>query len=260
MWNNGKCDENNHGAFFDGFMYSGPGITFGTAAAPVQFGGVNNPIQAITYINATQYVSSNTLNFNVIGPVEMVVQNDVWDYCDGCSLTVRRKTTYQVTNSDGSVAPNIPLGEVNDYASSNCDQGRPTMIINSCTVAQGDPIANPSGPPANQSNGMYATDGTGQFIDAWNMNGDNWTPAGCGYNVNYDHWQLCGMGQSGSTLINAGLTFATLTGYIQNREVGITVPNGIVSGSYVLPTNPITCPIDTSNCPNAMPNGTVIKP
>jgi hypothetical protein len=173
-------------------------------------------------------------------------------------LTVRRKTTYQVTNSDGSVAPNIPLGEVNNYASSNCTQGRPSMLMNSCTVAKGQPIRNPDGPPANQSNGMYATDASGQFTDGWDMGSDNYTPAGCGYNVQYDQWQLCGMGRSGNNLINAGLTFGSVRGYIQNREVGIAF--GMLTHTYVLPTNPITCPIDTSNCPNAIPNGTAIKP
>jgi hypothetical protein len=245
-----------------GMIYGGAAITLGGSSVPPQFGAASNPIQSAEYDGASHnYYLSNVLNFNLIGPVEMVVQNDVWDYCDGCSLTVRRKTTYKVTNSDGSVAPNIPLGEVNDYGSSNCNEGRPSMFMNSCTIAKGQPIGNPSGPPVNQSNGMYATDANGQFTDGWSMGGDNYTPAGCGYNVNYDHWQLCGIGlDSQNHEINAGLTFGTVSGYIQNRETGIRNTSGSNPKIYVLPTDPITCPQDQSGCPNAIPDGTVIKP
>jgi hypothetical protein len=258
-WEDGACILNSHDQYFDGWMAMQPYITLGTSAAPAQFGAANNPIQAATLITGTQYLFSNTLNFNVIGPVHMVVQNDIYDHCDGCTTTVRRKTTYQVINSDGSIAKNIPLGEVTDYGSSSCSQGRPTMLINSCRFALGQPIGNPSGPPVSQSDGMWATDSNGQFTDNWTMGSGTYTPAGCGYSVNYDHWQLCGIGLDSQGYINAGLTFATLQGSINSNEVRISVGGH----NYVLPgvsTFPPGCQPNQTGCPNAIPNGTVITP
>ena len=219
-----------------------------------QFGNTSNPFQISNYNFGVDYWS-NTLGFNLIGPVEMAVQQDVWDHCVGCTTTVRRKVTYEVVNSDGSVAANIPLGEVMDLGTSGCFQGRPSITINSCTVAQGQSIGNPSGGTSNKSGGMWATDGNGEFTDSWTMGADGYTPAGCGFAANYDHWQLCGLtAPLGS--VNAGLTFATLTGLVDTNRIGINAG----SKQYVLPVAIVPCPPNTPGCPGSIPVGTVFTP
>ena len=187
----------------------------------------------------------------------MVVQDDLWDYCDGCSNTVRRRTTYKVVNSYGSAAKNIPLGEVNDYGTSTCYEGRHSVFMNSCTIPLGDPIPNPSGDPANTSDGMWATDSNGTFIDGWTMVIDGFSPSGCGFHVNYDHWQLCGLGKpQGNNLVNVGLTFATLTGFYHTNQVGINVG----TTQRILPLYFAPCPPGTSGCLGSIPIGTEFTP
>lgn len=257
------CATAIHGDYIDGYIWQGE-ITLGgggVSGPPVaQFGSAANPIQPMNDPQNNP-VFGNTLNFNLIGPVKMVVTEDKYDFIVN-TVHVRRLTTYQVINSDGSTANNIPLGEVNDYGSSTCYEGRPFMNINSCTVATNDPIDNPSGPPQNKSAGMYATDTSGGFQDQWSMGKDTFTPPGCGYPVNYDHWQLCGYSyslQSPWPYINTGLTFATLQGSIHTNYVTITLGGHdyILPG---LPNYPPNCQPNQTGCPNAIPNGTVVTP
>jgi hypothetical protein len=210
---------------------------------------------------AGQFYWSNTINFNLVGPTEMVVQDDEWDYCQGCKATVERFVTYKVMNSDGSAAANIPLGEAVDYGTSNCTGGpgggaRPSITIDSCTVADDQPIPNPSGGANNYSGGMWATMPDGTFTDGWSMGADGYTPSGCGFTVNYDHWQLCGLSYYGGT--NVGLTHATVTGFYHNNQIGINAG----STQYILPPIPIpsSCAPKSLACPDRIPNGTVFTP
>ena len=220
-----------------------------------QFGADNNPLQVANFFEGV-YSWSNTLGFNLIGPIKMVVQSDVWDYCEDCLITVRRKVTYQVVNSDGSVAVNIPLGEVNDYGTSTCDQGRPPIQINSCTVAPNEPIDNPSGGTQNISGGMWATDTDGTFTDGWTMGTDGYTPNRCGFPVNYDHWELCGLQVGSDNNVTGGVPFGTLTGFYHNIQVGIYV--GL--GQYVLPPLFVPCNPNKQRCPGSLPIGTAFTP
>jgi len=219
-----------------------------------KLGAANNQIGEINDFGKAP--PSNTVGFNLIGPNRMIVQQDLWKYCQNCTTAIERRVTYKVLNSDSSVAANRPIGEVVNLGSSTCTQGRPADRMNSCTVAKGSSIPNPSGGTANLSEGMWATDSYGQFTDAWSIGSDFYgTPAGCGFGVIYDHWQLCGVGLD-SELFGEymGLTFATPKGYIHNNAVGITVG----TTTYVLPTNKTTCPANTPNCANSIPVGTVI--
>jgi len=233
-----------------------PLVGLGPPGFPAHFGAANNPIQIVNNDFGQGY-PSNALGFNLVGPVEMVVESDEWSYCQGCTTTVARLVTYKVVNSDGSPAANIPLGEVNDYGSSNCTQGRPAIRINSCTVATNQNIPNPSGGTNNVSGGMWATDENGEFTDQWTMGSDGYAPVGCGFAVNYDHWQLCGLSTYFGSA-NTGLTFATLTGTYYNNDVGVTIGGG----HYFLPEGavPDHCPPNNPNCRNAIPTGTVVTP
>ncbi len=229
----------------------------GKGGSTPQFGAANNQIELVNYEGTTGYPSS-PVGYNLVGPDKMVVVDDVWDYCDRCTSTVRRKVKYQVLNSDGSPAPNIPLGELVSYGSSTCTLGRPIMDVNSCTVAQNEIISDRD---RIRSLGMYATDANGEFTDNWTMGADGYTPTGCGYNVNFDQWQLCGLAIRCSggicTYPNAGLTFASLKGWYHNDNID----NIIGTTDYILPNaGPLICPPNVSGCPDAIPWGTIITP
>jgi|SRR5579862_4102998 hypothetical protein len=103
---------------------------------------------------------------------------------------------------------------------------------------------------------MWATDATGSFTDEWTMGGDGYLPQGCGFAVNYDHWQLCGLTNPESGSGNVGLTFATVTGFMHNNQIGIF--SGL--GTWVLPPFTAPCKPDTKNCPGSLPTGTGFEP
>jgi hypothetical protein len=235
----GGCSE-------DGF----PTIT------PAQFGPTNNPLNAVNVEPAPPYQASpgNSLPFNLIGPDEMEVRTDFWEYCNGCDSTIKRITTYKVLNSDGSAAGNIPIGENAGDAAWNCTQEMPTLGANSCTVAKGQTSG------GFESLGMGATNSDGLFTDGWSLNSDAYTPVGCGFKVVFDEWQLCGLAASidavlGIKNVNYGLTFATLSGGIHSNQVRITI------GGTSYEIGPDNCAPDMPypNCPYAIPPGTVIK-
>jgi|HubBroStandDraft_6_1064221.scaffolds.fasta_scaffold441624_1 hypothetical protein len=225
---------------------------------PAQLGAANNPISGVnvteTGVGQETAFVGNSLPFSLIGPSEMVVVNDFWQYCNGCNSTVQRVTTYKVLNSDGSAAGNIPTGENPSDAGWNCTQTRPTFGVNSCTEANGQRSG------GLQSLGMGATNANGTFTDGWSLGSDRFTPAGCGFKVVFDEWQLCGLASSfscvtGPAYPNYGMPFATLSGAVHSDEVGITI-NG---KSYVIGENicgPLTAyPL----CQETIPPGTVIN-
>jgi hypothetical protein len=142
---------------------------------------------------------SNQGAFTLDGPFYMIVQNDIITTCSGCTTTVARQTTYQVTNFSGSPSGTVNIGEPPGsqvLSGWNCKQGQPS----------------PDGQPC-----PYATNSIGVFTDQWSLLSDGFTPAtGCGWNVD-DHWLWCPTGNS----------IGHLKGYLHNNSVqinGSTMP------------------------------------
>ena len=227
---------------------------------PAKFGGSNNPLTVLEKDTDSVLTFGNSLPFNLIGPYEVRVINDYWEYCQNCETTVQRNTQYKVISSDGSPAANIPIGEImgplTDY---NCSQATSGSKINSCTLAKGTTTG--SGVTGIKSDGMGATDANGEFVDAWTVGSDTYTPVGCGAH-RVDQWQLCGLAQvtddaefQQDSQVNWGLTFAGLSGFIHTNETSFTV-NGM---SYELPGTGI-CGPDYYTCPDRIPAGTIITP
>jgi hypothetical protein len=57
------------------------------------------------------------------------------------------------------------------------------------------------------------TSGSGTFSDQWTLATDNVSPVGCGFTVNYDHWQMC--------FNDNPITFGTLNGYVHSNSINI---------------------------------------
>jgi hypothetical protein len=224
---------------------------------PAQFGPSANPLSAVNIIDAGggsfPVYTGNSLPFNLIGPYEMGVVRDYWQYCDNCDTTIERRTQYEVLNSDGSPAANIPIGEDMAVSGWNCSQPNPGIEADSCVTASGQRVGKVL------SAGMGATDANGEFIDSWSLNDDAYAPAGCGHAM-VDQWQLCGLAVvvnpvAGTfTYPNYGLDFAGLNGRTDTNAVGQNV-NGTL---YVLP-GPGCGPLYLS-CPDRIPTGTIITP
>lgn len=86
------------------------------------------------------------------------------------------------------------------------------------------------------------------------MGADGYTPALCGFSVNYDHWQLCGLSEYGGS--NAGLTLATVMGSYHPIQVDINVG----PKQYDLPPLIVPCTPNTPGCPGSLPVNTVFTP
>jgi len=229
---------------------------------PAELGAPNNPISGVNVTETepgqlTSFVG-NSLPFNLIGPNEMVVVSDLWEYVctTGCnSGNIKRLTTYTVRNSDGTPAKNIPLGELMANAAYTCTNRTPVLRINSCTEAKDSVID-----AGHISDGMWATEFNGEFMDRWTLGMYPFTPAGCGLTTVYDDWQLCGLAavyQCGLayTEPNYGLSFATLSGVTDTNQVSLII------GGTTYTIGPNTCGPDTSYllCPSAIPPGTVVS-
>ena len=151
-----------------------------------------NSITVSTKVAGGGKQTSNQAAFTLDGPFYMVVQNDVIGTCSGCTKTVARKTTYQVTNFSGSNSGAVNIGEPpgSQVASGwNCKQTEPTDITQPCP---------------------YTTNSVGVFIDQWSLLSDSFTPVGCGWNSN-DHWTWCPTGHS----------IGHLQGYLHTNSVSI---------------------------------------
>jgi len=144
----------------------------------------------------------------VDGPYHMIVESDSTFTCSGCATTVQRNVTYQVQNFSGANAGTTWVGESGSDGASSCT---PNTLPTETACSQN-----------------FQTLATGVFTDEWTLNSDAYKPAGCGFTVNYDHWQWCQH--------SAAQTLGTLMGYIHTDKIEI---NGVVS-------------------PNHMPTGTVV--
>jgi hypothetical protein len=152
--------------------------------------------------------NSGPSTFQVDGPYHMIVQSDVTGLCSGCSSTVARRVTYQVQNFSGTNAATTWIAE--NIAFSGW----------SCTQQEGHQFA--------QCSQNDQTLSSGTFTDQWTMSSDAYTPAGCGFNVTYDHWQWCQH--------STAQTLGTLTGYVHTDKVsinGVVSPNKIATGTVI---------------------------
>jgi hypothetical protein len=162
--------------------------------------------------NVTVAASGQTsapASLTVAGPYQMVVQSDILGHCAGCTTTVQRNITYQINNFSGSPAQNVWIGEVVNTSGWSCTQSNPGLTTTLCS--QND----------------VKSDGI--FTDSWYLSSDSFTPVGCGFNVNSDHWQWCAH--------SSAQTLGTLQGYVHTNAVS---ENGVV------------------NPPNTFPVGTVV--
>ena len=130
------------------------------------------------------------------GPFYLTVQGDQLGKCSGCSTTVARFVTYQVTFFSGVPAGTTAVGENPVLSNWNCNQSEP----------------NPMSAPCSEG---FMTTSNGEFTDEWSLGGDGYTPAGCGCNVD-DHWKWCVTGNS----------IGHLNGYIHTDAISI---NGVVN-------------------------------
>lgn len=204
----------------------------------------------LTGVNNIKY-EGNSLSFNLIGPYEMTVVQDYWQYYPGSTTNVERLTSYKVLNSDGTAAANIPIGEAPVLGSWNCTQAVPVPHAGSCTVAPKTTVKGV------YSLGMSATNASGLFTDIWTLGGGSFTPAGCGWPAFHDQWQLCGMANAeddwgDQSLDNYGLSFASPSGSVENNKVVIDVG----TTSYVLPGTGV-CGPDYLLCPDRLPTETI---
>jgi hypothetical protein len=144
----------------------------------------------------------------VDGPYHLIVEGDITFLCSGCNTTVERDVTYQIQNFSGSNAGVTWMGEDFNNGSSSCTPSN-------------------TGSPTTCSQNFQSL-GTGIFIDQWSMSSDAYQPSGCGFTVNYDHWQWCRH--------SAPQTLGTLTGYIHTDHIkinGVLSPAQIPSGTVV---------------------------
>lgn len=152
--------------------------------------------------------TSNAATFQVDGPYHMIVQSDVTGHCSGCKTTVERDITYQVQNFGGTNAGTTWIGENIAFSGWSCNQQE--------------------GHKYTQCQQNYQTTSSGTFTDGWSMSSDAYTPAGCGFNVTYDHWQWCQH--------SPAQTLGTLTGYVHTDQVsenGVVSPNKIPTGTVI---------------------------
>ena len=138
-------------------------------------------------------VQDETVNPPV--PSYLIVEDDVIGTCNGCNTTVKRFVTYQVTNSDGTAAPNIGIGENASRTGWTCSQSEPGFNPTSCSAG-------------------FTTNSAGDFADGWTLSADGYTPIGCGANLT-DEWMACPSTNVGH-----------LAGYIHDNAVSI---NGVVN-------------------------------
>jgi hypothetical protein len=113
---------------------------------------------------------SNRANLVVDGPNQLVVQNDVIGFCNGCSTTVERNTTYEVLNFSGVASTNIQLCETPNITGWSCNQQFPGVNAIVCGTTSFNLPAN------------------SQFTDQWTLASDSFTPAGCGDSLT-DQWK-----------------------------------------------------------------------
>jgi hypothetical protein len=155
--------------------------------------------------------TSNDADFTLDGPIYMSVVSDTWDYCTGCSTTVRRKVAYQIMNASGASSNAIPVCEA-------------PLITNG-------PACTPAVPPPSFTacTSPYTAAG-GQFTDTWSLNSDAYAPVGCGFSI-ADTWGW-------SPNVTVMRNFATLSGYVHTNAVNV---NGFVvpptSGEMPVGTN-----------------------
>jgi hypothetical protein len=69
--------------------------------------------------------TSDGAGFTLDGPIYMTVVSDGWDYCKGCSTTVRRNVTYQIMNASGASSNAIPICEAVTQTPSTCTPAVP---------------------------------------------------------------------------------------------------------------------------------------
>jgi hypothetical protein len=83
------------------------------------------------------------------------------------------------------------------------------------TASWSTPNCTPPGSPAPDlcASDPGGTSGSGTFSDQWTLATDNVSPVGCGFTVNYDHWQMCFNGNP--------ITFGTLNGYVHSNSINI---------------------------------------
>jgi hypothetical protein len=83
------------------------------------------------------------------------------------------------------------------------------------TASWSTPNCTPPGSPAPDlcASDPAGTSGSGTFSDQWILATDNVSPVGCGFTVNYDHWQMCFNGNP--------ITFGTLNGYVHSNSINI---------------------------------------
>lgn len=180
-----------------GFTTSGQGSTGSRIVITVSIGfnaTVGNNSISVTANGAT----SNLENFQVDGPYQMIVQNDVTGKCSGCNTTVARDVTYQIQNLGGTNAGATSICEVPTFSGWNCQQ--------------------PEAHSYQKCSSPYTTFANGTFTDEWSMSSDSYTPSGCGFSIN-DYWEWAGHSPSPEELGN-------LSGYVHTDKVSI---NGIVS-------------------------------
>ncbi len=151
--------------------------------------------------------NSNSLEFDIDGPYNMLVSNDTIGTCNGCSTTVQRNVTYQVLNYSGSLPGAIPMCENVLLSNWSCNQSQDTPTTTTCGKTSGTTSANST------------------FTDSWTLGGDGFTPVGCGNNVS-DTWSWVASSQS-----KIFQPVGVLSGYTHTNAVSInnTVlpnPNG----------------------------------
>jgi hypothetical protein len=158
-------------------------------------------------------VISNGVAITVDRPAYMVVQQDFLGQCDGCSSTVVRLVTYQVTNYSGTPAGAVPVCETPTLTNWSCNQAQGPTSVQVCT---GSP---------------YTTNPDGTFTDGWSLASDVYTPIGCGFDI-VDKWFY-----APSPTVQKPI--GTLTGYVHTDAVSI---NGVVNPPNTLPVGTVINP------------------
>jgi hypothetical protein len=152
--------------------------------------------------------TSNAVTFQVNGPYHMIVEGDLTDKCPGCSTTVRRRVTYQIQNFDDTNAGATWIGEDFSNGSSSCTPN--------------------TGPSTTHCSDNDYTPSSGVFTDTWSMNSDSYTPPGCGYTVNYDHWAVVWAQPATDARY-----FNWLPAHRQDFKNGVVSPNAMTTGTVV---------------------------